>query len=131
MNNCKILLIDSPPEIILMEEVLGCLSLPIDLRCCSSLSEAIQEIEVETPDMIMIGSGMLLWKGLEAFKNRIIIPTVILCEGKGFEIMVKEDIGNVLYLTRPFDLDEVPETFTRTLEFLKDTRGGDRCTPRK
>ncbi|MGE5353219.1 MAG: hypothetical protein ACM3P0_14145 [Acidobacteriota bacterium] len=41
MNNCKILLIDNPSEIILMEEVISCLSLPIDLRCCGSLSEAI------------------------------------------------------------------------------------------
>lgn len=128
MNNCKILLIDSPSEIILLKEVISCLSLAIDLKCCSSLSEAIQEMEVETPDMIMIGSGMLLWNGIETFKNRIAIPTVILCEGKGFEVLVKEDIGNVLYLTRPFDLEELPEAFNSAVEFLKEANGGRRCT---
>lgn len=128
MNNCKILLIDSQQEIILMEEVLNCHSLPIDLRCCSSLSEAIQEMELETPDMIMIGSSMLMCSGLEAIKNRVCIPTVILCEGEGFEILIKRDIGNVLYLTRPFDLEKLPETFNRALEFLKEANGGKRCT---
>lgn len=122
MNNCKILLIDSPSEIILMEEVISCLLLPIALRCCSSLSEAIQEMEVDTPDMIMIGSGMLLWNGLEAVKNRIMIPTVVLCEGKGFEILMKGAIRNVICLTRPFDLDELPGIFKTAIEFSKSCR---------
>lgn len=122
MNNCKILLIDSPQEIILMEEVLSCLLLPIDLRFCSSISEAIQEMEAETPDVIMIGSGMLLWNGLEAFKNRILIPTVIFCEGEGFEILMKGDLGNVLYLTKPFNLDGIPEMFKTAIEFSKSCR---------
>jgi hypothetical protein len=111
-----------------MEEVLNCHLLPIALRCCSSLSKAIQEIEIEIPDMIMIGSGMLLWNGLEVVKNRILIPTVILCEGEGFEVLLKEDVSNVLHLTRPFDLDEIPLMLQKAVELCSIHKEKLKCT---
>lgn len=122
LNNCKILLIDSPAETILMEEVLNCLSLPISLRCCSSLSEAIQEIELETPDMIMIGLGMLIRHGFEIFQHIKGIPTAILCEGEGCEIMFKESYSDILFLSRPFGLDGMEEMFQKALEFVNSQK---------
>jgi hypothetical protein len=78
--------------------------------------------------MIMVGSGMFMRNRLHALKNSVMIPTVILCEGDGFEVLMKGSPGNLLYLTRPFDLDEIPMTLKKAIELCYTYKEKLRCT---
>lgn len=122
MNNCKILLIDSPSEINLIKESLTCTPLAFELICCSSIPESMLAIVEAHPDLIMIGSGMLIRHGFKIFQHINGIPTAVLCEGVGFEIMFQESCNDILFLSRPFGLEGIEEVFQKALEFVSSQK---------
>lgn len=116
---CKILLIDTLPEITLLKESLSCTSLPFNLIFFSSFHEAVLAIREEKPDLFMIGSEILIKHNFDTSSLRRTVPIVILCEGYGFNILLKECPKDMLVLSRPFDLEGIPAMFEAAYQFLK------------
>ncbi|MGE5411224.1 MAG: hypothetical protein ACM3MI_09720 [Clostridiales bacterium] len=114
--NCKILLIDTPSDIKLIQESITHMTMPIDIQPVTSITAAMEAIHTGTPDIILIGSSRLMedFKILVKVKE---IPVVILCESNGFEVLLQNNLNNVLCITRPFDTDDIPEVFKKVFEF--------------
>lgn len=119
MNNYKILLLDCPSEVRLIKESQPFFSIPLNLIFRDSITEALLTIEEEQPDLVMIGSGILIKAGLNMNALNEAIPLIILSEGEGFNILLKEYDRDILFLTRPFDLEGIPGMFEAAYQFLK------------
>lgn len=55
--NCKILLIDSPAEILIMQESITSFPIPVQLTCVTTITEALAALDIELPELILPGSG--------------------------------------------------------------------------
>lgn len=119
LENCKILLLDCPSEIRLIKESLSFFSLPLNLLLRDSIPEALLSIEKDQPDLVMIGSGILIKAGFDMYALKEAIPLVILSEGDGFNILIKKYDRDILFLIRPFDMEGIPGMFEAAYQFLK------------
>lgn len=131
MINCRIFLIDTPADINLIKESLSYISKELDFRGFASVPEALQAIKDKTPDLIMIGSGVIMTSGFKLFFQIGPVPTVILCEGNGFDFLLKEEKNNILFLSRSFDFEGIPKMLMSAFQFMQSCREGGQCTPRK
>lgn len=122
MNNCKILLIDTPSDIKLLNESTSHMKLPVKILTMTSVSAALEIVEKESPDIIMIGSGIVILEGVECLLKLGTIPIVILCEADGFNRIYKDRSCNVCLITRPLDIKLIPDMISKALEFMFSCR---------
>lgn len=117
MNNCKILLIDSPTYITLLNESISHLSLPLNIQCFSSVADAVKVLKTNKIDLIIVSDHILLLEGIKTI-NAEGIPTVILCDSYGMERFIKDLTDNVSFIIRPFDLGGIPDMISKAIEFM-------------
>lgn len=119
MKNCQILLIDTPSDITLLKESITNMTRPLSIQSVTSIKEAEGAIRECKPDMIMIGSSLIIHEGFEVLFNLGDIPIVILCESSGLNRFMKDRLCNVCFLTRPFDPDKIPHMMSKAVEFMR------------
>lgn len=114
----KILIVDDEPHIrILMEQTLEELEEEgVELLMAVNGEEALATIRAEKPELVFLDVMMPKMNGFEvcsAVKNELSMQNVyiIMLTAKGQEFDKKKgmDVGADLYMTKPFDPDEVLE----------------------
>lgn len=90
MNNCKILLFNTLTDIRLISESTFPMKLPVKILTMTSITAALETVEKERPDMIMIGSGIVILEGVECLLKLASIPIAILCETEGLNRIYKD-----------------------------------------
>ena len=120
----KILIVDDEPHIrILMEQTLEELEEEgVELLMAVNGEEALATIRAEKPELVFLDVMMPKMNGFEvcsAVKNELSMQNVyiIMLTAKGQEFDKKKgmDVGADLYMTKPFDPDEVLE---KSIEIL-------------
>ncbi|MEW5858183.1 MAG: response regulator [Cyanobacteriota bacterium] len=114
----RILIVDDEPHIrILMEQTLEELEDEgVELLTAANGEEALETIQVEKPELVFLDVMMPKMNGFEvcnAVKNELKIPDVYIimltAKGQEFDRQKGNDVGANLYMTKPFDPDEVVE----------------------
>jgi DNA-binding response OmpR family regulator len=114
----RILIVDDEPHIrILMEQTLEELEDEgVELLTAANGEEALETIQVEKPELVFLDVMMPKMNGFEvcnAVKNELKIPNVYIimltAKGQEFDRQKGNDVGANLYMTKPFDPDEVVE----------------------
>lgn len=121
----KILIVDDEPHIrILMEQTLEELEEEgVELLMAVNGEEALATIRTEKPELVFLDVMMPKMNGFEvcsAVKNELSMQNIyiIMLTAKGQEFDKKKgmDVGADLYMTKPFDPDEVLE---KSIEILR------------
>ncbi|MBD1840155.1 MULTISPECIES: response regulator [unclassified Coleofasciculus] len=114
----RILIVDDEPHIrILMEQTLEELEDEgVELLTAANGEEALETIQVEKPELVFLDVMMPKMNGFEvcnAVKNELKIPNIYIimltAKGQEFDRQKGNDVGANLYMTKPFDPDEVVE----------------------
>jgi DNA-binding response OmpR family regulator len=114
----RILIVDDEPHIrILMEQTLEELEDEgVELLTAANGEEALETIQLEKPELVFLDVMMPKMNGFEvcnAVKNELKIPAVYIimltAKGQEFDRQKGNDVGANLYMTKPFDPDEVVE----------------------
>lgn len=118
MENLKILLIDSLSDITIIKETLECLSIRLNLKCASSIPEALALIDGGPPDLILIGSGLVIRNGIEPLMKLNTVPVVILSDTPGLECLLKTHIPGVSFIMRPIEIEGIPDMIKNAILFM-------------
>lgn len=114
----KILIVDDEPHIrLLMEQTLEELEDEgIELLSAENGEEALDTIKTEKPDLVFLDVMMPKMNGFDvcnAVKNELqmdgIYIIMLTAKGQEFDKQKGQQVGADLYMTKPFDPDEVVE----------------------
>ena len=114
----KILIVDDEPHIrILLEQTLEELEdKGVELLTASNGEEALETIKSEKPELVFLDVMMPKMNGFEvcdAVKNQLRMLNVYIimltAKGQEFDKQKGKQVGSDLYITKPFDPDEVLE----------------------
>ena len=114
----KILIVDDEPHIrILLEQTLEELEdQGVELLTATNGEEALEIIQSEKPELVFLDVMMPKMNGFEvcdAVKNRLemlnIYIIMLTAKGQEFDKQKGKEVGSDLYMTKPFDPDEVLE----------------------
>lgn len=114
----KILIVDDEPHIrILLEQTLEELEDEgVELLTATNGEEALETIQSEKPELVFLDVMMPKMNGFEvcdAVKNKLgmlnIYIIMLTAKGQEFDKQKGKQVGSDLYMTKPFDPDEVLE----------------------
>jgi DNA-binding response OmpR family regulator len=114
--NKKILIVDDEPHIrILLEQTLEDLEdEAVELLTADNGQEALDTIKSERPDLVFLDVMMPKMNGFDvcnAVKNELGIKDIYIvmltAKGQEFDKLKGKEVGADLYMTKPFDPDEV------------------------
>ncbi|MDP8966395.1 MAG: response regulator [Cyanobacteriota bacterium] len=125
--NKKILIVDDEPHIrLLLEQTLEDLEDEgVQLLIADNGEEALDTIKAEKPDLVFLDVMMPKMNGFDvcnAVKNELSIKGVYIimltAKGQEFDKLKGKEVGADLYMTKPFDPDEVVKKSMQVLELL-------------
>jgi len=125
--NKKILIVDDEPHIrLLLEQTLEDLEDEgVQLLIADNGEEALDTIKAEKPDLVFLDVMMPKMNGFDvcnAVKNEPSIKGVYIimltAKGQEFDKLKGKEVGADLYMTKPFDPDEVVKKSMQVLELL-------------
>ncbi|MBD2042117.1 response regulator [Microcoleus sp. FACHB-672] len=114
----KILIVDDEPHIrILLEQTLEELEDEgVELLTATNGEEALETIQSEKPELVFLDVMMPKMNGFEVcdvVKNKLgmlnIYIIMLTAKGQEFDKQKGKEVGSDLYMTKPFDPDEVLE----------------------
>lgn len=114
----KLLIVDDEPHIrLLLEQTLEELEDEgVELLTAENGEEALEIVKTEKPDLMFLDVMMPKMNGFDvcnAVKNELKIPDIYIimltAKGQEFDKQKGEELGANLYMTKPFDPDEVLE----------------------
>src|ERR671933_1662514 len=120
----KILIVDDEPHIrLLLEQTLEDLEDEgVELLAAENGEEALEAIETERPDIVFLDVMMPKMNGFDvcnAVKNQLKIDSVYIimltAMGQGFDKQRGQQVGVDMYMTKPFDPDEVVQKALQVL----------------
>jgi DNA-binding response OmpR family regulator len=123
--NKKILIVDDEPHIrLLLEQTLEDLEDEgVELLTAENGEEALETIKTERPDLVFLDVMMPKMNGFDvcnAVKNELSIKDVYIimltAKGQEFDKVKGTEVGADLYMTKPFDPDEVVKKSMQVLE---------------
>lgn len=123
--NKKILIVDDEPYIrLLLEQTLEDLEDEgVELLTADNGEEALDAIKTEKPDLVFLDVMMPKMNGFDvcnAVKNELSIKGVYIimltAKGQEFDKLKGKEVGADLYMTKPFDPDEVVKKSMQVLE---------------
>ncbi|HEY9638616.1 MAG TPA: response regulator [Coleofasciculaceae cyanobacterium] len=123
--NKKILIVDDEPHIrLLLEQTLEDLEDEgVELLIADNGEEALDTIKAEKPDLVFLDVMMPKMNGFDvcnAVKNELSIKNVYIimltAKGQEFDKHKGKEVGADLYMTKPFDPDEVVKKSMQVLE---------------
>lgn len=123
--NKKILIVDDEPHIrLLLEQTLEELEDEgVELLTADNGEEALDTIKAEKPDLVFLDVMMPKMNGFDvcnAVKNELSLKDVYIimltAKGQEFDKRKGKDAGADLYMTKPFDPDEVVKKSIQVLE---------------
>jgi DNA-binding response OmpR family regulator len=123
--NKKILIVDDEPHIrLLLEQTLEDLEDEgVELLTADNGEEALDTIKTEKPDLVFLDVMMPKMNGFDVcntVKNELSIKDVYIimltAKGQEFDKLKGKAVGADLYMTKPFDPDEVVKKSMQVLE---------------
>lgn len=123
--NKKILIVDDEPHIrLLLEQTLEDLEDEgVELLTADNGEQALDTIKTEKPDLVFLDVMMPKMNGFDvcnAVKNELSIKDVYIimltAKGQEFDKLKGKEVGADLYMTKPFDPDEVVKKSMQILE---------------
>ena len=114
----KLLIVDDEPHIrLLLEQTLEELEDEgVELLTAENGEEALEIVKTEKPDLMFLDVMMPKMNGFDVcntVKNELKIPDIYIimltAKGQEFDKQKGEELGANLYMTKPFDPDEVLE----------------------
>jgi DNA-binding response OmpR family regulator len=125
--NKKILIVDDEPHIrLLLEQTLEDLEDEgVELLIADNGEEALNTIKTEKPDLVFLDVMMPKMNGFDvcnAVKNELSIKGVYIimltAKGQEFDKHKGKEVGADLYMTKPFDPDEVVKKSIQVLDLV-------------
>jgi DNA-binding response OmpR family regulator len=125
--NKKILIVDDEPHIrLLLEQTLEDLEEEgVELLIADNGEEALNTIKIEKPDLVFLDVMMPKMNGFDvcnAVKNELSIKGVYIimltAKGQEFDKHKGKEVGADLYMTKPFDPDEVVKKSIQVLDLV-------------
>ena len=120
-----VLIVDDEPHIrMLLEQTLDELvDEGVDVLMATNGGEALESIRSERPDLVLLDVMMPVMNGFEVCKTvksdpELSATYVIMLTAKGQELdrATGEEVGADVYMTKPFDPDDVLERVARVLQ---------------
>jgi DNA-binding NtrC family response regulator len=122
---CNILLIDSPADTNLLKETFSQITSPVKIQYTSSVPEALAAIAVSSPDLILIGSCILLVEGLQILNELSKVPIVVLSETDKFDRLLNDCSSRMYFITMPIEFEKIPGVIEEAYEFWTTCREGN------
>ena len=125
--NKKILIVDDEPHIrLLLEQTLEELEEEgVELLIADNGEEALDTIKTEKPDLVFLDVMMPKMNGFDvcnAVKNELSLKGVYIimltAKGQEFDKHKGKEVGADLYMTKPFDPDEVVKKSMQVLDLV-------------
>jgi DNA-binding response OmpR family regulator len=125
--NKKILIVDDEPHIrLLLEQTLEDLEEEgVELLIADNGEEALNTIKTEKPDLVFLDVMMPKMNGFDvcnAVKNELSLKGVYIimltAKGQEFDKHKGKEVGADLYMTKPFDPDEVVKKSIQVLDLV-------------
>jgi DNA-binding response OmpR family regulator len=125
--NKKILIVDDEPYIrLLLEQTLEDLEDEgVELLTADNGEEALDAIKTEKPDLVFLDVMMPKMNGFDvcnAVKNELSIKGIYIimltAKGQEFDKLKGKEVGADLYMTKPFDPDEVVKKSMQVLDLV-------------
>jgi DNA-binding response OmpR family regulator len=125
--NKKILIVDDEPHIrLLLEQTLEDLEDEgVELLIADNGEEALDTIKTQKPDLVFLDVMMPKMNGFDvcnAVKNELSIKGVYIimltAKGQEFDKHKGKEVGADLYMTKPFDPDEVVKKSIQVLDLV-------------
>lgn len=120
----KVLIVDDEPHIrLLLEQTLDELEDEgVTLITASNGRDALEMLSAEKPDLVLLDVMMPYVNGFDVCKQlkadpalRHIFVMMLTAKGQEFDRAMGEEVGVDLYITKPFDPDEVLERAAEVL----------------